>query len=166
MNRHFLEKNQVVAAFAPVSLASGNVTGDWVSLKNYGRCAIIINKGAGNAAEDPTIVLQQASDVAGTGAKALNFDRYDAKVGTQAGIGTFTTTTGNTDNDITDAAWGDGELMLVFDIKAEDLDVDNSFDCINITIADVGTNSQICDGIYILHEPKYAKATLPSAIVD
>lgn len=47
--------------------------GDWISLKNYQRCSVILNVGntAGNA---PTLRLQQALDVAGNGAAPLLFE--------------------------------------------------------------------------------------------
>ncbi len=166
MNRHFLEKNQVVAAIIPVDLAAAANNGDWVSLKNFGRVAAIIYKAAGTAGDDPVFTLRQATDVAGTGAKALNFTRIDSKVGTQTGIGQFTTTTQAAANTYTDAVSAEAQAIMVVDIKAEDLDVDNGFDCVQLQIPDVGSNAQLGCALYILHEPRNAKAQLDSAIVD
>jgi hypothetical protein len=100
------EEAQLVAAIIPVDLSTAANNGDWVSLKNYDELDIIIFKAAGTAGDDPVITLKQASDVAGTGAKALNFTRVDAKVGVQTGIGQFTKNTqaaGNTYTDLVSA---------------------------------------------------------------
>ncbi|WP_289296237.1 hypothetical protein [uncultured Reyranella sp.] len=166
MNKHFLEKNQVVAAIIPVDLQSAANNGDWVSLKGYGRVAAILYKAAGTAGDDPVFTLRQATDVSGTGAKALNFTRIDSKVGTQTGIGQFTTTTQAAANTYTDAVSAEAQAIMVVDIKAEDLDIDNGFDCVQLQIPDVGSNAQLGCALYVLHEPRNAKAVLDSAIVD
>ena len=67
MSLHFLEKCQIVSGFVPVNLATAVNTGDYVSLKNYGRCAVVFFAAAGTAGDDPTITLTQAQDVSGTG---------------------------------------------------------------------------------------------------
>ncbi len=166
MNRHFLEKNQVVAAIIPVDLMTAANNGDWVSLKNYGRVAAILFKAAGTAGDDPVFTLRQATDVSGTNAKALPFTRIDSKVGTQTGIGQFTTTTQAAANTYTDLVSAEAQAIMVVDIKAEDLDADNGFDCVQLQIPDVGANAQLGCALYILHEPRNAKAQLDSAIVD
>ena len=166
MNKHFLEKNQVVAAIIPVDLQSAANNGDWVSLKGYGRVAAILYMAAGTAGDDPVFTLRQATDVSGTGAKALNFTRIDSKVGTQTGIGQFTTTTQAAANTYTDAVSAEAQAIMVVDIKAEDLDIDNGFDCVQLQIPDVGSNAQLGCALYVLHEPRNAKAVLDSAIVD
>jgi len=45
--------------------------GDYVSLKNYNRCSVVLQ--IGPAISTRTLRIQQATSVAGTGAKALNF---------------------------------------------------------------------------------------------
>lgn len=175
MNRHFVEKAQLAAGFVPVNMATGANNSDWVSLKNYGRCAIIFFKGIGTAGQDPTITLLQATSVAGAGSKALNITRVDKKQGTDlTTIGTFTTSTSGSpaSNDtFATNTWTNSDLaeqqgIVVIDVKAEDLDIDNGFDVIRANVADVGTNSQIGGILYVLHEPRYASGTLPSAIID
>lgn len=46
--------------------------GDWVSLKNYNRCSVVLQIGSA-ALSTRTLRTQQATSVAGAGAKALNF---------------------------------------------------------------------------------------------
>jgi hypothetical protein len=167
MNQHFLEKNQVAAGFVPLALTTAR-TGDYVSMKNYGRCAIVFFKAAGTAGDDPTITLTQAKDVGGTdGTTALNFTRIDVKQGADlAAVGAFTTVTQAAANTYTDLTSAEAQAIWVIDVKAEDLDVANGFDCIKAAISDVGTNAQLGTLMYFLHEPRFASATLPSAIID
>ncbi len=165
MNQHFLEKAQIVAGFLPLALTTARA-GDYVSLKNYGRCAIIFFKGIGTAGDDPTITLTQAKDVSGTAVKELVFNRIDVKQGADlAAVGQFTTIA-NADGDYTDATSAEAAALWVIDVKAEDLDIDNGFDCLKIAVSDVGTNAQLGAALYILHDPRYSDNPLPSAIVD
>lgn len=165
MNQHILEKMQIVSAILPLDLGTARVS-DIVSMKNYGRCAVVIFKGVGTAGDDPTFTLEQCTDVTNSlsDAKALNFSRVDIKQGTQTGIGTFTTTTPAAGNTYTNLTLAESEAVFVLDIKAEDLDIENGFDCIRLSISDVGSNAQLGCALFLLHEPRFASATLPSAI--
>lgn len=165
LNQHFAEKVNIVEGFLPVDMAAGANSGDWVSLKNYGRCAIVLFKEPGTPGNDPTITLTQATDVSGTSAKALNITevyKKQAATNLQA-IGTFTKSTSASpaSNDaFSTNTWTNTDLaeqsaIVVIDVKAEDLDVDNAFDCIRVTIADVGTAGQFGALLYCLHEPRY-----------
>ena len=164
MNKHILEKLQIVPAVIPVDLQTGANTGDYVDLSNYGRCAIVFLAAAGTAGDDPVISLRQATDVADAGGKALNFDRIDVKNGTLTSVGTFTSIA-NTDSDYTDDASAEVQNLWVIDIKAEDLDIDNGYCCLRVNVADVGTHAKLGALLYLLHEPRYAANPVPSAIV-
>jgi hypothetical protein len=165
VNQHILEKMQIVSAIVPVNLATGANTGDWVSMKHYGRCAIVFFTGVG--ANDPTVTLNQAKSVAGGSSKALNFTRGDYNEATAlTSSGQFTTVTQAAANTFTVASSGALQKVWVIDIKGEDLDIDNGFDCVQVTVADVGTNTQLGCALYLLHEPRELSKTLPSAIVD
>ncbi len=165
MNQHLLEKLQVASGFVPVDLAGGANDGGWVSLKNYGRCAIVLFKAAGTAGENPVLTLEQATDVTGTGAKALDFERIDVKQGMLSALGAFTKLA-NSGNSYTEATSAEAEAIWVVDVLAEDLDIDNGFDCLRASVADVGIAAQLGALLYLLHEPRYASDPLPSAIVD
>jgi hypothetical protein len=160
------ENIQIVSAIVPVNLATGANNGDWVSLKNYGHCAIVVFKGAGTAGDDPVITVRQATDVAGTSAKALNFTRVDKKVGTQTGIGTFTVASQAAANTHTDTDSAEAEGVFVVEFDADELDIANGFDCVQVQIPDTGTNAQIGCALYLLSSPRYGQRVLPSAIVD
>lgn len=166
MNQHVLEEMQIVSAFVPVNLAAADNNGDWVSLKNYGRCTFILFKGAGGAGEDPVFTLEQATAVAGTSSKALTFTRIDKKVGGQTTASQFTTATQSAAGTHTDAVSGEAEGLFVVDVMAEDLDVEGGFDCVRLVIPDVGTTAQLACGLYLLREPRFAQVPLPGAITD
>lgn len=165
MSLHILEKLQIVGGFVPVDMSAAANTGDYVSLKNFGRCAIVFFKAAGTAGDDPTLTLTQAQDVSGTNVKNLTFTRIDAKQGTLTGIGQFTKIT-NADHDYTEATSAEAQALWVIDIAAEDLDFAGGFDCLKAAVADVGSNAQLGSLLYLLHEPRFITDPLPSAIAD
>lgn len=153
------EANKIVTGLAPILPSSS--TPDYVSLKNVVRMTTIILVDNATTVTGSAITLKQATAVAGTGEKALAFDTVDANIDTDASdtlvatdvtSDTFTTDTTNAKN-----------LMYVIDIKPEDLDLDNDFDCVR-----VGTGNAVAAIVsvaYIL-EVKQAKATPASAIID
>jgi hypothetical protein len=119
------------------------------------------------AGDDPVLTMKQATDVAGTGAKALNFTRVDAKVGVQTGIGAFTTNTQAAGNTYTDLVSAEAQGLFAIEFKAEDLDVNNGFDCVQVSVPDTGAaGAQLLTALYILRGGKFDGAVQPSAIID
>lgn len=163
-NATFAEVFQVCAGFGPVDMSAAANNGDWVSMKNYNRCAIIVFKAAGTAGDTPTVTLTQATDVSGTSSKALNFTRVDVKSGTLTSVGTYTTVTQSAGN--TYAGTANAAGIYIIEIRSEDLDVANGFDCIQASIPDVGANAQLGSCLYVLYGPRYTYGGLKSAIVD
>ena len=167
LNNLLVEEAQIVMAIPPVDSQTGANNGDWVSLKNYDRCTILLIKAAGVAGDDPVITVRQAQDVSGTGAKALNFTRIDAKVGAQTGIGQFTTVTQVAANTYSDAVSAEAQAIFAVEFRAEELDVNNGFDCLQLQIPDTGSAcAQLLTAIYVLRGARYGSLTAPSAITD
>jgi hypothetical protein len=167
LNNLLVEECQVVAGIIPVDSQTGANNGDWVSLKGYDRCTILVYKAAGVAGDDPVLTVKQASDVAGTGAKALNFTRVDSKVGAQTGIGQFTKNTQAAGNTYTDTVSAEAQGLFAIEFKSEDLDVNNGFDCIQISVPDTGAaGAQLLCALYVLRGARYGSQPLPSSIVD
>jgi hypothetical protein len=168
-NLSLLEQVQIVSGFAPIALTSVR-TGDVVSLKNYRRCLILFHKGIGGAGEDPTITLLQGTDVAFGTNKALTFTNIYKKQDptSLADVGQWTKVTQAAANTYTDATSGEQAALWAIDVKAEDLDIANNYDCIRASIGDVGSVSQIGAVEYILYDPVQSGAPedMPSAIVD
>lgn len=167
LNNLLVEECQIVMAIVPVDSQTGANTGDYVSLKNYDRCTVLVIKAAGVAGDDPVPTMTQAQDVSGTGVKALNFTRVDSKVGTQTGIGTFTTNTQAAGNTYTDTVSAEAQAIFAIEFQSADLDVANGFDCLKIAIPDTGAaGAQLLTAIYILRGARYGAVPLLSAIVD
>jgi hypothetical protein len=176
-NTDLMESINIVSAFVAGSDANADLTGDWVSLKNYDGCLVYLKKPVGTAGDDLSIRLQQATDVAGTGAKALNFNNLYHKIGATAltGVGTFTRiklTTPTDDLDLVSVNSVDletdvNETQVVVNVRASDLDVSGGFDCMNLIIEgdDIG-NALIISADYILYGARFSGNPTPSAIVD
>lgn len=169
-NSLILERLQIVEGFPAVDLQTAANNGDYVSLKNYDRVAVVFVSGIGTAGDDPTLTIQQAQDVSGTGAKALNFATiYRKQAATNlTGTGQWTKTTQTAANTYTNGTSAEESLIWVVEFKASDLDVANAFDCIRATVADIGNNAQPGYLFYLLADPRYpdAPANMLSAIVN
>lgn len=168
MGSQFVEKHQIVAGFLPVDMQTGANSGDYVSLKGWGKCTVVFYKDAGTAGDDPTLNFQQATAVDGSGAKDLT---KVATIHTKQGadlftVGQYTKVTQTPATSYTDATSAEVEAIWVVDINAEDLDVDNGFDCLAVDVADVGANAQLGCVLYILSDPRYPQAIVDSAIAD
>lgn len=173
MASKLLERVQIVPVMLPVDLNDGATTGDYVSLKNYERCCAVLVAGDGTAGSDVSVAFYQATDVSGTSAKVLNAletGRIYTKEGTSAltAVAQWTKETQAT----ADEQWaptdsGEQVLLWAFEIKADDLDVDNGFDCIRMDISDPGA-AKIGAALYILYDAKYpvAPELMLSAIAD
>jgi len=164
----FVEMVQVVEGFAPVDLQDGANDGDWVSMKLYNRIAVIFKASVGTAADDPTITLQQATDVAGAGVKDLDFTVIHTKQAATdlSSTGQYTKVTQTAANTYTEATAAEQDLIWIIEFKGDDLDVTNAFDCVRATVADIGANEQLGSLEYHLFEPRYPEDLLGSAIVD
>lgn len=167
-NKDFVEHVHIVAAFAPVDLQSSANTGDWVSLKGYSGCAVLIHSAIGTDNDDLVATLNQATAVAGTATKTLNISRYWEKIGSTAltAVGTWTAQTQAAGDGVDHLTTAENHAMLLLDVKADDLDVAGGFDCLQLIVADTGSNAQLGSAIYLLYGPKVGQAVLESAIVD
>jgi len=157
-----LERMQIVPgqAAGPADINGAAITGDYVSLKNYRRCLVLVYAGDGTAGGDLDVKLYQASDVSGTGAKVLNCletDRIFTKqhASTFAGVGQFTKETQPTaDEQYTDTDSGEQVNLWGLEVMASDFDADNNFDCLRADVADPGA-AKVVGLLYMLMDPKY-----------
>lgn len=163
----FVTENFQIVSVAPASMAGAALNLPWISLKNYAHVAVVLIKAAGAVGEPPTITLQQATAVAGTGAKALSVvNRVDVKSGADiTTIGQFTKVTQAAAATYVPAA-GNTQAIYVIEFDSDLLDLANGFDCFRATIASVGATSQIGALLYILTDSRYSGQFPPSALVD
>lgn len=161
-NANLAEQLNIVA-FPPIDLANAaGLATPYVSLKNYSRATILLHKAAGGAAEAPIITLDQATNVSGASTKALSSITRIHKKESAADletIGTWTLVTQAAAATFTAGVQLEG--LYSIDVKADDLDVDNGFDCFRAVIADVGATAQIGSLLMILWGSRYNPPLTP-----
>lgn len=177
MNQNFAEMFNACSGFIPVALNTnpGSVS-DWFSLRDYGRAIFIFQKAVGTNGDDPTLTLTQATAVAGTSPKAINItDVWKKQAATNLfAVGTYTHSTSASPalhDTFSTNTWTNSDLaeqaaIVIIEVKAEDLDADNGYDCVNLQVSDVGTNAQLGTLLVLLGEPRYQKDPLNSGIID
>jgi len=172
-----MEQMNIVSAFPAGTDINTDADGDWVSLKGFAGCVVYFKKPTGTAGDDPSIKLQQATDVSGTGAKALNFNHIYHKIGATAltGVGQWTKvelTSATDDLDLVsvngvDLATDINETQIAVVVRPSDLDVDGGFDCIRLQIeGDDLSNANTATADYIMFGARYPQVTTESAIAD
>ena len=170
-NGNPLDYFNIHTALLPVDSQAAANNGLVVSLKGYEGVLIVLEKMAGVAGDDPVLTLTQATAVAGTGEKALPLpaNRVRSKLHATTVPGVFTdvgnaAAAGGTYTDDTSA---EKAGIIAVDIKAEDLDVDNGFDCVRLAIPDTGAGgAQRISAFYLLYGPKFGGAGMVSPITD
>lgn len=168
MGESFPQIANIVEGFKPVDLQTGANNGDYVSLKNYHSCAVVFMSAVGTAAQDPTLTLQQAQDVAGTGVKDLNFTAiYRKQAATDlSSTGTWTRTTQTAANTFTNGTSAEEDLIWIVTFEDMELDADGGFDVLRATVADNMAAAQLGVLFYVLFNPRHAQETLLTAIAD
>jgi len=157
----------IVPAIIPVDLSTADNNGDWVSMKNYDHCTIMFFAAIGTAGQDPVFKLQQAKDVAGTGIKDLLFTTIYHKAGALlTAVSDFTKAVQAAATSYVNTDHAEVQKLYAVEIDAAMLDIANGFDCVQLSVADVGANAQLGCGLYILSRARYKAATVESAIVD
>lgn len=150
--------------------ANSDITGDWIDLSKYDRAYLLLMKPAGTAGDDLAIRLQQATDNAGTGAKALTFTKLWHKIAatsaftavTQWTAVTLTTASSDLDLDSvnsTDLATDINAAFVMVEVEAASLDSSNGFNHVNVLYEgdDVG-NALVINSLWILKGARYPQA--------
>lgn len=149
-----------IIANPPVNLATAGQAELFVSLKFYERATVLVHKAAGGA-EHGTITLRQASAIAGTSAKAINFTTYHKKTSVAAleTVGTWTRVDVSATNVIT--LVGDSEEIYMIDVPGDAFDVTNGFDCLGVALSDPGATAQWGSSLILLTQPRYNPSLTP-----
>jgi hypothetical protein len=160
MQLNALLSEQVKFVEGLLGVVPSTSTPDYVSLKNFERVAVIILQKNATTVTGSAITLKQATAVAGTGEKPLSFAKAYRNVDTGAGdvLSEFAVTS----DTFTTQAVNSKNAMYVIEVKAEDLDVNNGFDCIR-----AGTGDATAATITVLYALFGAKfPTSLAAITD
>jgi len=153
---------KVVQGCPPAALATAAGDGDYVSLKNYDRLTILLSVKNATTVTGGVITLKQATAVAGTSEKALAFAKVWANTDTGAGD-TLTETAVTSDTFTTDTT-NSKNLLYVIEVKADDLDRANGFDCVRIDSASMA--NAVGAALYVLHGTRYKSPAAVAAITD
>lgn len=160
MNNNIIENFGIEGAAVPINTTGAAVTGQYVSLKGFGRLLVIIMQGAW-AGGTPAVTMKQATAIAGTGEKALSFATMWTKVAITGTTWVRTAVASNTFNLPAVA-----NTMSAIEINATDLDVANGFDCVRLDVASPGANADLICAIYILGDARFRGAAAIDAKVD
>jgi len=109
----FSEVHKLLISENSPTLAAGVYDSPWVSLANYHRAAVVlhvIDMGAGATLD---LAVRQATDTAGTSAKAFTTAKAITQL-TQAG--------------------GDVDSDVCIEVQTEEMDVTNGFDCLGLRL--------------------------------
>lgn len=159
-NAELADLAKIVSALGPVTPSTS--TPDYVSMKGFDRMAVIIQVLNGSTVTGSAITLHQATAVAGTSEKALAFSKM--KANTDTGAGDTLTATDVTSNTFTTNNTNAKGLLYVIDVKAQDLDVANGFDCVRLGTANaVNTTLSVT---YIMYPARYGSPAAVAAITD
>jgi hypothetical protein len=147
---------------------TGGIATGWVSLKNYERATVVLIRAAGAAGEAPTITLQQAQAIAGTGAKNLvAVTKVWRKQNATDLPGTWTVITQAAAATFVDTDSAESIGVYAIEINAEDLDRQGGFDCVTVNIADPGAGTAQTGTLFaLLCNPRYATPLPLDATVD
>lgn len=153
---------KVVTGIAPVAMATTAGDADYVSLKGYKSCSIILSVKNGSTVTGCAVTLKQATAVAGTGEKALAFTKMWANI--DAAASDTLVETAVTSNTFTTDATNTKDLLYVMEVDATDLDVANGFDCLRLD--GLLMANAVGSVTYILNGPRYSSPLAVSAITD
>jgi hypothetical protein len=142
------------------STVPSSSTPDYVSLKNFERLCIIIMQKNATTVTGSAITVKQATSVAAGSEKALSFTKAYRNVDTAAAdvLSEFTVSS----DTFTTQAVDSKNAMYVIEIKAEDLDVNNGFDCVRLGTGNA--TAATLTVIYALFGAKFPTTT--AAITD
>lgn len=144
-----------------------DLTGDWISLRHYERAYLLLIKPSGTAGDDLAIRLQQATDNAAAGAKALTFTKLWYKKGTMTAQGTWTAVelaTASSDLDLdsvngADLATDTSAAVILVEVRADSLDGANGFAFVNVLYeGDDISNALVINSHWLLMGNRFPQA--------
>lgn len=157
-----VDKVKFVEGCSPAALTSTAGDGDYISLKNFDHLTVVIQVNNATTVTGGAVTLKQATAVAGTGEKALAFDKVWTNIDT--GASDTLVETAVTSNTFTTNTTDNKDLMYVIEVEASDLDTANGFDCVRVDVASMA--NAVGSVLYMAHAPAYNPAIAISAIDD
>lgn len=136
-NPNTLPSNRAVLAgvIDPDAYTADTYTTGWISMADFGSIQAVIMAGTLGSSATLDAKLEQASDSSGTGAKDI---------------------TGKAITQLTQAG-SDSDKQAIINCRAEELDVDNSFTHVRLSVT-VGTATSDAGAFVLGHDARYAPA--------
>lgn len=164
MSRGLFEKIHIVEAFDNQTMDAA-AEGDYVSLKGYDGCLVLIHETRGADATVCRPEIDKATTVSGTDIDddiAINDYWYIDDIGTSGDVWTKGTAVAAGAGGITGAATQSVSCMYAININADEL---GEYDCIRVYMA-ISNVAHNASAVYILYNGRFPKATNLSAIVN
>lgn len=157
----FLEQHNMKEAFSPVDLNTAPVVGSRVSMKGAEKVTIAIFVATSLTGGVVDVTLKQhTAPSAGTSKALAVVNPYYKKVGAATSF-TKVEPGSALSNYVLSTDFDTAYGVVVFEVKASDLDVNGGFNHVSVELADGGV-AKIGHGVYILsdisHKPAYANA--------
>jgi hypothetical protein len=179
-NRNFFERGMDIIPLINQGDADTDITGDWVKMRDYSRCLLLIAKYGTEDVDTLGFQVYQATSAAGGSAKAVSaLFPYWYKQGTLTSQTVWTAGRLTTADDILgvgSSAPSGGTLvvatdtntdafLLAIDVQVTDLDMDNGFDWLTVQVeGDEVNNAVLISAWAILLGGHYAQNVPLSAI--
>ncbi len=141
MNEKLSEALAVLGAINPTSQAAGSVTSGWVSMSDLRRILALIQVGTFGVSATVDANVQQAQDSSGTGAKPIGSGKAIVQM----------------------LAAGGNNVQALINVQAEELDVNNGFDYVELTIT-VGVAATETAGVIIGGSARYSPSSAFNAV--
>ncbi len=136
-------KAVLAGAIDPDAYAAGAVSSGWVSMADFGAIQAVVMAGTLGASATLDAKLEQATDGSGTGVKDV---------------------TGKAITQLTKAG-SDDDKQAIINCYAEDLDVNNSFTHVRLTLT-VGTATSDAGALVLGHNARYQPATAAATVAE
>ncbi len=153
------EMVRVVPAVAPQTGASAR-SGDWISLKGYAGCLIVVHIAMGHAATT-AITVDKATAVAGTGnSDGITVNRVWKHTGAIGAAIAYAAVAAAAS--FTSSSTGSGQDVYLLDVRADEL---GDYDCIQLELG-ASNSANLVAAQYILYGPRYAGSPVDGFTID
>ena len=156
--RQLIENKWPMFGIPPADHKGGAPPTPYVSMKGYNSLMFVIQTGASDGF--PAVVVNEATDVAGTGAQQLGFYEYWTNEANIASANMVRTVCASTFNLNT------ANALYVVEIIADTLTLNSGFDCISMTIGPSGKFGLFFAVVLIGNQVRYQGEDAIDAFVD
>lgn len=157
MDALFAEKCGLKQVSVPVDMNTAAITGARIKLDKGHRCAVILSMGDSVGATVEFTLRQHNAAAAGTSKDLASAKPYFHKVAAATSFTKVEPTVAAALKDVS-ALFAADEGVLVLDINAEELDINNGYAWFSVDAADSAA-AKLLGAVYVLHECKYLPAS-------